>query len=134
MTKIYWKGTVIRVSKFRLWLASLVVPKEVWKCWEYQEESELKKLDKALTDLSTARLEASYRDSRHERDWLQRASAYSGVDFSYEASQYVRGEIENHALLCAKEAYRRGMGYREFPEFYKEYRGDGQKSSFFLNR
>ena len=121
--KTYWKGTEIVVSRFRLWLFNLLLPKVVKQSWDDKELRLLLDLDAARKDAFFAREESIHRDSLHERNWLKQASAFSGIDLSYDASLYIRGEYENHALLIAKEAYKMGMGYREFLPFYKLYRG-----------
>lgn len=126
----YWASTNIPVSRFRIWLANITVPKKVWEAWRRRDGEQLKSMEilreqekSAREQYQTAWVELQQRDSLHERNWLRSASAFSGIDLSYEASLYSRGEYENHALLIAKEAYKRGMGYREFLPFYQQYRG-----------
>lgn len=119
----YWASTNIPVSRFRIWLANIIVPKKIWEAWRRRDYNQLVSIDDARKDAFSAREESRERDSLHERNWIRSASAFSGIDLSYEASLYSRGEYENHALLIAKEAYKRGMGYREFLPFYQQYRG-----------
>lgn len=119
---LYWKGTNIRVSRLRFWLFNLLLPEKVKQLWNEHEHRLLMDLDEARKDAFFAREEAQHRDSVHERNWLQQASVYSGIDLSDHGSEY-RGETFNHALNCAKEAYHRGLRYREFLSFYNRYRG-----------
>lgn len=123
--KTYWKGTDISVSRLRLWLSNVIIPKRVRGIWDEQNYRQIIALDEARREAFEAKTESQQRDSLHERNWLRQASAFSGIDLSYDASLYIRREYENHALLVAKEAYKMGMGYREFLPFYKLYRGVG---------
>ena len=131
--KRYWATTTVSVSLFRSCLFGLVVPKKVRESWQRRDNAQLAALDAARQNqielrsaLVEAQKESQERDSLHERNWLKQASVFSGIDLSYESSVFGRGEYENHALLCAKESYRRGKGYREFLDFYKEYQGIGR--------
>ena len=34
MSQLYWRGTNVKVSRFRAWLHSLIVPKDVQAAWD----------------------------------------------------------------------------------------------------
>ena len=64
------------------------------------------------------------RESLHEQEWLRNAAMFAGVDFNHIDGQVEDGiRSHNDVRYCAKECYRRGMGYREFPEFLRIYQG-----------
>ena len=81
------------------------------------------------TCLERAEFQASLRDSRHEQEWLKQAAVQAGVDFGYiDMLANTKQRVFNGELSCAKECYRRGMGYREFPGFLAMY--DGRSEPF----
>ena len=64
------------------------------------------------------------RESLHEQEWLRNAALFAGVDFNHIDRQVEDGiRLYNAERMCAKECYRLGMGYREFPEFLRIYKG-----------
>lgn len=71
--------------------------------------------------------EIATRESYHEQEWLKQAAVFAGVDFGY-IQMLVETEerIVNSELQCARECYRRGMGYQQFPAFLALYRGHYQ--------
>ncbi len=115
MKQIYWKGTTVRVSRFRLWLFSLVVPREVRESWYrhetalekdlFESRQETAKSDKWGTEIYSQLID---KESRHERDWRTQAFFYSGIDL-----------INDPALSLARAAYKEGIGYREFLDYYR---------------
>lgn len=83
---------------------------------------------KLKIDLAAAYVGWNGKESRHEKEWLMQAAVFAGVDFGYLDQQVQDGlRPSNDALQCARECYRRGMGYREFPEFLKTYRGQDSR-------
>lgn len=74
--------------------------------------------------LAAAQEQVAKRESLHEQQWLMQASVFSGVDFGFIDSLVgINQRAFNSELQCAKECYRRGMGWREFPAFLAEYQG-----------
>lgn len=81
-------------------------------------------------DLEICRDELAKRESLHEQGWLKEASMFSGVDFNVTQKRvYEHFTTFNGELQCARECYRRGMGYREFPEFLALYGGRDKASN-----
>lgn len=68
--------------------------------------------------------QVAIRESLHEQEWLKNAAMQANVDFNYiQMLVETKQRVFNDELQCAKECYRRGMGYQQFPEFLAMYRG-----------
>ena len=84
----------------------------------------LTKIHGLKSRLYFAEKQVAIRESLHEQQWLQEAARFAGVDFGWIDGQVQDGILsQNGELQCARECYRRGMGYREFPEFLRLYQG-----------
>jgi hypothetical protein len=84
----------------------------------------LTKIHGLKSRLHFAEKQVAIRESLHEQQWLAEAARFAGVDFGWIDRQVQDGLLShNDELQCAKECYRRGMGYREFPEFLRMYQG-----------
>lgn len=124
-------GTMIKqVTK---WLQRTVWPwSAIWRINNHLRLSQaqcdnLIKRDKAMVQsLAECQAQVAKRESLHEQQWLMQASVVSGVDFGYIQHQVdINQRAFNSELQCAKECYRQGYGYREFPNFLAIYEGRG---------
>ena len=128
-----WPWSTIR--QLRNWKESML---EVERGWDEQQVAReldigwgeiirpqiLTKIHNLKSRLYFAEKQVAIRESLHEQEWLRNAAEFAGVDFGWIDAQVQDGLLShNGELWCARECYRRGMGYREFPEFLMMYQG-----------
>lgn len=89
-------------------------------------ENLFKKIDVLEITLATCKEEVAKRESFHEQEWLKNAAVQANVDFNYiQHLVEINQRSFNSELHCAKECYKQGYGYREFPNFLALYEGRG---------
>ena len=123
------------ISELRNWKETML---EVERGWDEQQVGReldigwgeiirpqiLTKIHNLKSRLYFAEKQVAIRESLHEQEWLRNAAEFAGVDFGWIDAQVQDGLLShNGELWCARECYRRGMGYREFPEFLMMYQG-----------
>ena len=123
------------ISELRGWKESMLAVERGWDEQLVARELDIEwgaairpqiltKIHGLKSRLHLAEKQIAMRESIHEQEWLRMAAQQAGVDFGY-----IDGLVQqnmrsyNGELQCAKECYRLGMGYREFPEFLALYQG-----------
>jgi len=115
------------------WLQRTIWPlSEIWrlnnrlKLALAQVENLVKRNAAILDKFAECQAQVAIRESIHEQEWLKNAGMQANVDFGFIDRQVEIGQrVFNSERQCAKECYRQGYGYREFPNFLALYEGRG---------
>lgn len=115
------------------WLQRTIWPfSEIWRLNNHlrlataQAENLMMHNAALTTDLTICKEEVANRESFHEQEWMKNAAVQANVDFGYiQHLVETKQRAFNSELHCAKECYKQGYGYREFPNFLAIYEGRG---------